>query len=125
MIEQKPIVNMYLFDVDETLEVSNGPVKLSQLRALKDCGHIVGLCGNWAVFVQTTPRWWCYVSLVNVGVDKEIFMNQLKVFALKGISHFVLVGNRAPLGNPEWSDETSALKAGFEFIEAKDFKEGL
>lgn len=37
---------VYAFDVDETLEVSKGPVKLSDLVTLREHGHIVGLCGN-------------------------------------------------------------------------------
>jgi hypothetical protein len=41
---------VYAFDVDETLEVSNGPVKLLDLAKLREQGHIVGLCGNWAAF---------------------------------------------------------------------------
>jgi hypothetical protein len=39
-------VVVYAFDVDETLEVSKGPVKLADLVTLREHGHIVGLCGN-------------------------------------------------------------------------------
>ena len=49
---------VYAFDVDETLEVSKGPVKLSDLVKLREHGHIVGLCGNWAMvtLVRGTMR---------------------------------------------------------------------
>ena len=48
---------VYAFDVDDTLEVSNGPVKLADLVKLREAGHIVGLCGNWAMVTQHRPGW--------------------------------------------------------------------
>ncbi len=52
---------VYAFDVDDTLEVSEGPVKLSDLVDLREHGHIVGLCGNWgrAASRSTTSRASC------------------------------------------------------------------
>jgi len=46
---------VYAFDVDETLEVSKGPVKLFDLVKLRAHGHIVGLCGNWAMVTLHCP----------------------------------------------------------------------
>jgi hypothetical protein len=40
------------FDVDDTLEVSGGPVSVKSIADLKPTGDVVGLNGNWAVVVQ-------------------------------------------------------------------------
>jgi hypothetical protein len=40
-------MKLYAFDVDDTLEISNGPVCLADMQALRNSGHIIGLCGNW------------------------------------------------------------------------------
>ena len=41
-------MKIYAFDVDDTLEVSGGPVSIVSVGSLKAEGHIVGLNGNWA-----------------------------------------------------------------------------
>ena len=46
---------VYAFDVDETLEISKGPVKMVDLVKLREHGHIVGLCGNWAMVTLHCP----------------------------------------------------------------------
>ena len=46
-------MKIYAFDVDDTLEVSGGPISIASVSSLKPQGHIVGLNGNWAVVVQT------------------------------------------------------------------------
>ena len=53
---------VYAFDVDETLEVSKGPVKLFDLVTLREHGHIVGLCGNWAM---ATTAIFCFLFAWN------------------------------------------------------------
>ena len=45
---------VYAFDVDETLELSAGPIPMRALSDLHLAGHAVGLCGNWALVAQ---RW--------------------------------------------------------------------
>ena len=55
---------VYAFDVDETLEVSQGPVKLSDLVKLREHGHIVGLCGNWGMVTLHCPDWHHICSFV-------------------------------------------------------------
>ena len=40
-------MKIYAFDVDDTLEVSGGPVSIVSVRSLRPEGHIVGLNGNW------------------------------------------------------------------------------
>ena len=49
-------MKIYAFDVDDTLEVSGGPISIVSVGSLKAQGHIVGLNGNWAVVVQTVSR---------------------------------------------------------------------
>lgn len=69
---------LYVFDVDETLEVSNGPVSVAALRALREQGHIVGLCGNWAVFVRALPDWHRIVSFIGpLQLSKADFLIQV------------------------------------------------
>ena len=55
---------LYAFDVDETLEISDGPISLGMLRELRQAGHITGLCGNWALFVRSIPVWHHLVSFI-------------------------------------------------------------
>ena len=35
-------MKLYAFDVDDTLEISNGPVRLADMQALRNSGHIIG-----------------------------------------------------------------------------------
>ena len=39
-------MKIYAFDVDDTLEVSGGPISIVSVGNLKPEGHIVGLNGN-------------------------------------------------------------------------------
>ena len=65
---------VYAFDVDETLEVSNGPVKLFDLVKLRKQGHIVGLCGNWAMVTLHCPDWHHICSFAGpCGIEKHDF----------------------------------------------------
>lgn len=67
-------MNIYAFDVDETLDVSAGPVSLASIDELKRGGDIVGLSGNWAVVVQTVPLWHRLFSFIGpMEMSKEIF----------------------------------------------------
>jgi len=114
---------IYLFDVDETLEVSGGPVKINQLINLRKQGHIIGLCGNFAVFVQRVGGWNHLISLMKISREpKRIFLSEVRQFI--PAARYVMVGNVNPTGG-NYSDREEAVVAGFEFIEEKDFKEGL
>ena len=57
-------MNIYAFDVDDTLDVSGGPISVVSLGGLKSQGHIVGLNGNWAVVVQSVPLWHSIFSFI-------------------------------------------------------------
>jgi len=116
-------VNLYLFDVDHTLEFAGGPVKLEQLARLKNQGHTIGICGNWAPFCLVVENWHQLVSVMNVGVPKDVFMRELKHW-LARYDHFVMVGNDGD-GVTISADRAAAEKAGWEFVLERDFKEGL
>ena len=110
-------VNIYLFDVDGTLEISNGPVKLAQVINLRHAGHIVGLCGNWGFFINFCPGWENFLNLIGpIGTSKALYMAQLKMYVRA--ERYVLVGNSPP-------DDIEARDAGWEFVHERDFKEGL
>lgn len=110
-------MNLYLFDVDGTLEISNGPVKLAQIIALRHAGHITGLCGNWGFFVRFCPGWENFLSPIGpIGTSKALYMAQLKMYI--PAERYVFVGNAPP-------DDIEARDAGWEFIREAEFKEGL
>ena len=80
--------HLYAFDVDHTLEVSDGPVPIAALRALREEGHIVGLCGNWAVFVRAVPEWHRMVSFVGpFQLSKADFLVQLRLYMRQRVRH--------------------------------------
>ena len=69
---------VFAFDVDHTLEVSEGPVTVLALRELVAQGHVVGLCGNWAVFVRAVPDWHRVVSFLGpLGISKATGVEEL------------------------------------------------
>jgi hypothetical protein len=118
---------VYAFDVDETLEISGGPVKLSDLQALRDQGHIVGICGNWAGFIHRVAGWQNLVSFVNAGTpNKETHLAELRKWI--PADDFVFVGN--VLGVTGASDDQGSAQrctaAGFpwRFLSEQQFADG-
>ena len=98
---------VYAFDVDETLEVSKGPVKLVDLVKLREHGHIVGLCGNWAMVTLHCPDWHHICSFVGpCGIQKHDFLRQLRQY-IPG-HDYVMVGNI--LGISGASDDRGAAE---------------
>jgi hypothetical protein len=82
-------MNIYAFDVDETLEVSAGPIQITKLRELAK-EHIVGLCGNWALFVKSVGDWHTFISFVGpMEMTKEAFLEQLATH-VKADSYFMV-----------------------------------
>jgi hypothetical protein len=114
---------LYVFDVDETLEVSNGPVSVAALRALREEGHIVGLCGNWAVFVRAVLDWHRIVSFVGpLQLSKADFLIQLRLYMHAG--DYVMVGNDPRTGWGSSGDCEAAEQAGWRFIREAEFAAG-
>jgi hypothetical protein len=115
--------HLYAFDVDHTLEVSDGPVPIAALRALREEGHIVGLCGNWAVFVRAVPEWHRMVSFVGpFQLSKADFLVQLRLYMRA--SEYVMVGNDPGTGWGNSADREAAEEAGWRFICEADFAAG-
>ena len=74
-------MKIYAFDVDNTLDVSGGPVSIVSVGSLKPEGHILGLNGNWAVVVQSVPLWHRIFSFIGpMEMSKDIFLDQLRTY---------------------------------------------
>ena len=117
-----------LFDVDETLEISNGPVTLQSMMDLRLQGHIVGICGNMHVFCQV-PGWHHLISFLGQSyLPKEVFLHGLKENI--PADDYVMVGNvqgeKNKLGyvcNSKCSE--AARLSGWRFIKEDDFADGV
>jgi hypothetical protein len=114
-------MKIYAFDIDETLEISGGPVTIQMMVELRQQGHIVGLCGNWALFCQRLPHWHQLVSFMGVGVDKITFLAQLKTYV--PAEEYIMVGNILGVSGAS-DDKGSADKAGWRFIQESKFAAG-
>jgi len=115
-------MKIYAFDVDDTLEVSGGPVSMASVGSLRNQGHIVGLNGNWAAVVQTVPLWHRMFSFIGpMGISKDIFLNQLKTYI--GADDYIMVGNVKGVSGAS-DDEGAADLAGWRFIKESDFAAG-
>ena len=116
-------MKIYAFDIDETLEISGGPVKIQQLVELKRQGHIVGLCGNWARVVQAVKGWENLVSFIGpMEMSKAGFLNQLKTFIRA--DDYIMVGNIPGVSGIS-DDQNAARQSDWRFIKESDFAEGL
>lgn len=131
-------MKLYSFDVDETLEISNGPVKLQSLMDLRNEGHIVGICGNWGLFCARVPGWQYLASFLSCTIqamgpdgqvygDKGWFLAELKKYIRA--DDYIHVGNEFDrinsLGVKCGShDKEAAAKANYRFILEDDFAKG-
>jgi hypothetical protein len=114
---------VYAFDVDETLEVSNGPVKLVDLAKLREDGHIVGLCGNWAMVTLHCPGWHHICSFVGpCGIEKHDLLRQMRQY-IPG-HDYVMVGNILGISGAS-DDRGAAERAGWRFIKESEFANGV
>lgn len=115
-------MTVYAFDVDETLEVSGGPVTLEMMADLRRRGCVVGLCGNWAAFCHRVVGWQNLVSFMNAGTpNKETHLTDIKRYV--PADDFVLVGNVLGVSGSS-DDQGAALRAGWRFIKESDFADG-
>jgi hypothetical protein len=114
---------VFAFDVDDTLEVSNGPVTVGALRELVARGHVVGLCGNWAVFVRAVADWHRVVSFLGpLGISKAEFLVQLRLYV--PANDYIMVGNDPLTGRGASLDRGAAEEASWRFILERDFAAG-
>jgi hypothetical protein len=115
-------MKIYAFDVDDTLEVSGGPITIVSVGSLKARGHIVGLNGNWVAVVQTVPVWHRIFSFIGpMEMSREIFLNQLKTYIRA--DDYIMVGNVKGVSGAS-DDEGAADLAGWRFIKENDFAAG-
>jgi len=115
-------MNCYAFDVDETLELSGGPVKIVDVVALRAAGHIVGLCGNWGLVTQVWAGWHTLFSFLGpMLMKKEEFLHQVGLYV--PADEHVMVGNVYMISGA--SDDLGAARlAGWRFIQEKEFAAG-
>ena len=115
-------MKIYAFDVDDTLEVSGGPVSIESVRSLKSEGHIVGLNGNWVVVVRSAPQWHRIFSFIGpMDMSKDTFLNQLRTYIRA--DDYVMVGNIKGVSGAS-DDEGAANLAGWRFIKESAFAAG-
>ena len=115
---------LYAFDVDETLEISDGPISVEMLREVRQAGHIIGLCGNWALFVRRVPAWHHLVSFLGPiqSASKAGFLGQLRMYIRA--SDYIMVGNDPTTGLGNSPDREAAAQAGWRFIREAEFAAG-
>jgi hypothetical protein len=121
-------MNVYAFDVDETLEISNGPVILEMMLEPREQGHAVGLCGNMNVFCKV-PDWHRRISFLGQGyMPKHMFLHGIKA-NVQDAEDWVMVGNVFGATNSLGfvcgsHDSEEAMIAGWRFIKEDDFANG-
>ena len=116
-------MKLYAFDVDDTLEVAGGPVRLADVVGLRQAGHIVGLCGNWGVVTRSWPEWSQIFSFVGpMAMSKRDFLEQLSTYV--PAKEYIMVGNILGVSGQS-DDQGAAVAAGWRFIRESDFASGI
>lgn len=116
-----PGQKVYAFDVDHTLWLSAGPIQRGELEALQNQGHILGLCGNYAMVTWKDPVWYKLFSFIGpMGLTKPMFLKQIGMYVLS--EDYIMVGNRAARGLSQ--DDSAAAEANWRFISEAEFHEG-
>ena len=119
-------MKVWAFDVDETLEISGGPVKLSDITALREEGHCVGLCGNWPAVTTSVEGWYkifSFLGQLNMNLSKVEFLGLLKFYI--PAEEYVMVGNdHSQREHQSPDDRPAALAAGWRFIDETAFAKG-
>ena len=117
-------MRIYAFDVDHTLELSDGPVPLGAIVDLRRTSSaIVGLCGNWGIVTRRVSRWYEIFSFVGpMDIPKADMLRQIRIHC--PADDYVMVGNDPRLyGNSD--DIAAAAEAGWRFIREYDFAAGM
>ena len=99
------------------------PCVLSTSSASAKEGHIVGLCGNWAVVTRAWPEWFHIFSFIGpMLMSKPDFLKQLSTY-IPAEEH-VMVGNILGVSGQS-DDQGAAIAAGWRFIRESDFASGV
>ena len=113
---------LYAFDVDQTLWLSDGPIKLADLMELRNSGHLLGLCGNFAAVTLRMPEWHYLFSFIGpMAMTKEAFLLQVRQYV--PADEYVMVGNIQGVSG-ESDDQGAASRAGWRFISETAFSLG-
>jgi hypothetical protein len=115
-------MTIYAFDVDHTLEVSDGPVPLDAVVRLGR-GPMSWLAfGNWGLVTRTVPDWYEVFSFIGpIGTRKPEMLVEIRRNC--PADEYVMVGNDPRLyGNSD--DVGAAVEAGWRFIREHDFAAG-
>jgi hypothetical protein len=115
-------VKVYAFDVDETLEISGGPIRMAQVEELRTRGHVIGICGNLAPVLLKLKEWPNVFSFIGpIGLPKEDFLRRLRQ-VLPAEDH-VMVGNVLGVSGAS-DDKGAAERSGWRFIKESAFAIG-
>ncbi len=113
---------LYAFDVDHTLWLSDGPIHLADLRELRNSGHLLGLCGNFAAVTRQLPEWHYLFSFIGpMAMTKEAFLLQVQQHV--PAAEYVMVGNIQGVSGKS-DDHGAASRAGWRFISETAFSLG-
>lgn len=108
------------FDVDETLDVSGGPVPVVELFTLHALGDVVGLCGNWALAIQRCPELLRVVSFIGpMEMAKDAFLMQIRRYI--PAEEYIMVGNVLGVSGAS-DDEGAAVRGGWHFVKETDYR---
>lgn len=119
--------SFYMFDVDHTLELSDGPVLMADVLVLRLNGHGIGLCGNWGhiTFNQLMENRSFQDLFSFVGpmlMTKRQFLEQVKAWT--HYADYIMVGNDNRITPGVSEDAIAAEEAGWDFILENDFAGG-
>ena len=117
-------MKIYAFDVDDTMEMSGGPVTISMVENEYRAGNLIGLLGNWMLAIQSWSDWWIAISFLYFQGDspsgeKDYWMWVIKRAVIA--QEYVMVGNGPGLG---YNDKAASERGGFRFISENDFARG-
>lgn len=119
--------SFYMFDVDHTLELSDGPVLMKDVWELRALDHGIGICGNWGhiTFNQLMPNYQFQELFSFIGpmhMSKRQFLEQVKAWT--HYADYIMVGNDNRITPGVSEDAIAAEEAGWDFILEKDFAKG-
>jgi hypothetical protein len=124
---------VYAFDVDETIEVSGGPVTLASMMDLRVSGAIVGLCGNLNAFCTRVTGWQHLISftlnldlypVIGAGLPKDIWLRVFRQTTFPNAEEYIMVGNILGVSGAS-DDKGAAERAGWRFIQESEFAKGV
>jgi len=98
------------FDVDGTLNISGGPIPATHLLNLQRCGLVIGVLGNWRRAFDSIKG----LDFYQAGIPSKAEI--LKALGTNKAFKLYVADTDA--------DREEALKAGWNFIYAKDYRYG-